>query len=280
MNFPTHPHLHGGGSPWFTDNFEFGQVSAWAYEGQENAPTIITDPTNGRNKVLNSEISRPAAPYNSGNSRSELRFDGESLKDRYLPWFSKVSLQYRMYTHPDHDFNGNHQNIFSQLHGPPKCNIVNPCMALYIQDNYMNLVCRGQQNYHVGSNTKNEYATWADSTHGIYTTNGIYTLTKGQWYYFVIDMTYDYRLNDDGGAGLVKIYINQGSAPNATHLRLEHNQQMGYHEELSMYMKLGIYAFPWRKQQNIDKDLKDGFEKFKMLFDDVVWDKQHKLARQ
>ncbi len=252
----------------------------WKLEGSTNAPNVIPDPTDGGNQVMECNISRPASPYGSSNSRSEpTRREGTADIPEWLPYGFEGSYQYRFYIPSEFDWDPNgssHEVTMTQFKPPRGVTIGKPNVTFRIDNRHLNMIVRYETNETKVRN--NKFTTVS------YNGDGLITLKKGRWYYVVIDYSIHHN-----STGMIKYYIKEGSFPSASDLMFSHSGGMCYNSTFSgtegVYLKFGLYLWHWRNQGGIEQDdpisgnyLGTDVDRFRLLFDDVKLQDHHEFT--
>ena len=269
----------------------------WYLEGRENKPRIMVDPSNPENKVLDSDITRPAKPYNSNNSRSEPTWRPRKGPHpsptwpewrNFIPFFEKISFQFRFYIHKDWDWDSIHSVIIQQMKPAQGIATTNPNASLRIKDRHLELLMRWQPDSQlaVSEDTK-EQAFFSSKSGDCFNCKfEVDSLKKETWYHVIIDVTVDYRNTAGnsplgGGNGQYKVYFKEGGWPAASDLLFDHNDGTAYNTKkasgLGTYFKFGIYRWQWRHQKHIETDAAAGIDRSRILFDDVTIKQGHEF---
>lgn len=69
-------------------------------------------------------------------------------------------------------------------------------------------------------------------------------IKKGVWTDWVFHIRWDYRERNDGGNGFVKVW--QQVDGNGYKKVIDHRGPIGYNDERGVYLKWGIYKYPWK----------------------------------
>lgn len=252
----------------------------WRFEGIGNEPSIITDPTDAGNKVLQADRQRPATTFSSSQARQEpTRRDGSNDIPANLPFGFQGSYQYRFYIPNEWDFH-THPVTITQFKPPRNIAISKSNMSIRIFDQHLEMIVRWQPD-------SIEVLSGGATEGSSYNSNGSFSLSKNIWYHVVIDYTIDFNT---GGPGIYKYYIKAGSAPSVSDIVFNHQNGTAYNtngtaeDGKGVHLKHGIYVWKWRQNSGINEDnpahgnfIAPGADHLRLFFDDIVLKNQHEF---
>lgn len=221
------------------------------------ANRIVTDPTDGGNKVVLHTLDRPPLDdlFGSSNSRREFEYQNTGpidpdLPPRNEPWLGEAGFSFRFMIPGDHD--KDFDNVISIMQWHQRSSQVQSAPPFQIRTE----IRPGDTKHSISPILR---TTPLYKTHGGYTVlpnNQVWdTMADDTWYYFVIDSKWDHGGDIGGnpangqypGNGYHKVYVKEGSAPSSGDIILNYSGPTGFNDDDVCHLQIGMYMSAWRR---------------------------------